>query len=94
MPKLNRSIQNKKEWKDAHPKCMICGNDERETLEVHRITPGKDGGKYNDWNCVSCCGNCHAKIHAHKIKLIGKFTSTSGVVLIAEIDGKEEIIPL
>lgn len=27
--------------------------------EIHRQIPGVMGGKYNGWNCVYLCGDCH-----------------------------------
>ena len=69
---------------------MICGNKEYNLLDTHRWkTEGKDGGKYNNFNCLCTCANCHRLIHAGKITIIGVYNSTSGKVL-NYIDENEE----
>jgi len=87
---------DKKVEKDKCKKCPFCGEEERSTFNIHRWkVEGKDGGKYTKYNSISCCCNCHAKIHAKEIIILGKFFSTAGEVLIyLDEDGKENIIKL
>lgn len=56
--------------------------DDYDLLQVHRILPGEEGGPYTNINTISCCGNCHNKIHSGKIKVIEKKYCTSGRYMI------------
>lgn len=50
-------------------RCAACGEllDDREAIELHRITPGKDGGKYTIDNTVPLHKTCHESVtHAKK----------------------------
>jgi len=82
---------NKKLKKLVDGKCKFCDCSEYELLDTHRIVPGEDGGTYTDFNTVTTCANCHRKIHAGKIKILGKHFSTTGGYLINYIneDGRE-----
>ena len=44
-------------------KCMVSGCDYDITLDIHRLIPGKDGGKYTLENSFIICPNHHAEIH-------------------------------
>lgn len=67
--------------------CYFCGCDEYALLDVHRIIPGKDGGKYsNDYNLIVLCSLCHRKVHADIIKILGKHFSTTGQFIIHYLD--------
>ena len=41
-------------------KCYYCG--EQIPCDIHRIIPGKDGGKYEIGNVISACPNCHRRL--------------------------------
>jgi hypothetical protein len=43
--------------------CMIQGCNYDKTYDVHRLIPGKDGGKYEVGNMFVICPNHHAEIH-------------------------------
>jgi hypothetical protein len=49
-------------------KCEICGF--TEVLEVHRVKPGKRGGKYTIDNVITLCPTCHALITRRKRRLM------------------------
>ena len=85
---------NKKVYKKSQGKCRICGETDYNTLDVHRIIiPGKDGGKYRESNVSSLCANCHRKVHAGEIQILGWHSSTKGRVLhIIREDGKEDFV--
>ena len=85
---------NKKVYKKSEGKCRICGEDDYNTLDVHRaMVPGKDGGKYRKSNSICACANCHRKIHAGEIKILGWYNSTKGEVLhIIREDGEEDFV--
>ena len=59
-------------------KCSICGDDNYSILDCHRIEPGS---KYTEWGILVLCSNCHRKVHAEQIKILGKYNSTGGVVI-------------
>jgi 5-methylcytosine-specific restriction endonuclease McrA len=80
MPKKKRLI-NKVNKKKADKRCKFCNLDDYCVLEVHRINPGSNGGEYTEFNTVTCCSNCHKKVHEGKIKIDRKYYSTSGWVL-------------
>ena len=80
---------NKKQFKHIQKKCIICGEPDYKVLDVHRIKPGKDGGAYTTDNTISCCANCHRKIHDQQIEIDRYYHSTSGRLLRVIIDGKE-----
>ena len=76
-----KNIINKKIKKLIDKKCKFCGQSDYCTLDVHRIKPGSEGGKYIELNCITTCVNCHRKIHDGKIKLDRKYYSTCGWIL-------------
>ncbi len=74
-------------------KCYFCEIDDIDLLDVHRIVPGKDGGKYVKTNEIVVCKHHHAKIHAEKIKILGQYFCSNGCWVINYIDenGQETI---
>lgn len=81
---------NKKQiFKRSHKQCLICEESNYDILDVHRILPGSQGGKYSEWNMVCLCSNCHRKVHSGEIEIQGKYMSTKGVVVKCIIDGKD-----
>lgn len=84
--------KSKKQIKKLFDKrCYLCGEDDYDLLDVHRILEGKDGGEYHEMNTVTVCCLCHRKIHAGKIKVLRKYTTTLGKVLLHYVgeDGVE-----
>ena len=70
---------SKQAFKRRSKFCCICNEDDYDLLDTHRWKiEGKDGGKYNNHNCLCVCSKCHRKIHKNKIKIIGVFNSTAG----------------
>lgn len=69
-------------------KCYLCGTENYEILDAHRIIPGSDGGKYNWFNMLVICSNCHRKVHAGQIKIDRKYLSTSGKWILHYFDEK------
>ena len=55
--------------------CMVDGCSYSKTLDVHRLTQGKFGGKYGFDNIYAICPNHHAELHRGVITLvpIGEF---------------------
>lgn len=76
-----KKLINKAIKKKIDKKCKFCEEDDLCTLDVHRITPGSEGGKYTEHNTVTCCVKCHRKIHNQKIKIDRKYYSTKGWIL-------------
>jgi len=75
--------------------CEICGTRDVETLHKHHIVERTELGTSNHpMNLAIVCANCHNKIHAGLIKIIGPYPSTQlpyGRTLVYEIDGKKNI---
>lgn len=87
MPKRRKHIIDKVAKKRFDGSCKFCGCGVYELLDVHRI---QEGGLYTEQNTVTCCANCHRKVHAGYIKIDRKYHSASGrLVLHYWIDGVE-----
>ena len=65
--KRDYDSSSKKWLKD---KCEICGY--KDILEVHRIKPSCEGGRYIKNNVITLCPNCHSLITKNKKKLVIK----------------------
>jgi hypothetical protein len=88
---MGKRLSKKQLKKRIDKRCYFCGCDDYELLDVHRILPGEEGGKYTDWNMVTTCCMCHRKIHAGKIKVLGRYFSTRGnVIHFIDEDGQEQ----
>lgn len=45
-------------------RCVDCGRTQRgRRLDVHRLVPGRLGGRYTPENCVTLCRKCHRARH-------------------------------
>lgn len=83
------SIQQIKKLCDKE--CYFCGEKEYTLLDAHRIKEGSQGGKYEWWNILVLCSNCHRRIHSELIKILGKYKCSNGTYVIHYIeDGKEK----
>lgn len=71
--------------------CHFCGESDYSLLDVHRIIEGQHGGKYTDFNCVTCCSLCHRKVHSGRIKILGKHYSTAGRYVLHYLEDEQEI---
>ena len=67
-------------------KCYFCSQSDYSLLDVHRILEGKDGGTYHPMNTITVCCLCHRKIHAGKIKVFRKYTTSLGKLVLHYID--------
>lgn len=88
---MRRKLIDKIATKKHQGKCNFCDVDDYQLLDVHRISPGAEGGVYSAANSVVVCSNCHRKIHAGKIKIDRKYFSSSGTYVIhcwIETDGE------
>ena len=85
-----RRLVHKKAKKKLDGKCAFCPCTEYCALDLHRITQGKDGGKYTAGNSVTCCAVCHRKIHDGQITILGKHFSTAGKWVIHYQDNEGE----
>lgn len=82
---------DKKAKKRIDKKCTFCDVAQYELLDLHRIKPGSQGGKYRPGNTVTVCPLHHRMIHAGNIIVKEKRFSTGGYVVICEIDGQERL---
>jgi len=84
---------NKIHFKKSNGKCAICGETDYATLQVHRINPGYNGGKYKFGNCTTICGNCHLKVHASEIIIDRYYLCSDGTEKLRIVkDGIEKFI--
>ena len=72
---MSKKLINKKNKKLYKKKCFFCDVDDYNLLDVHRI---QEGQKYDDFNTLVVCANCHRKIHSSQIKIDRKYKNTSG----------------
>ena len=63
-PRKGNSLERrKKKLKESlGVSCQICGW-KKAPCDLHRIIPGKDGGKYTTDNIMVLCPNCHREKH-------------------------------
>ena len=68
---------------------------EESALHLHHIIERTDINTNNhNFNLAILCSNCHAKVHAKLIKLIGIYPATkppNNRILVYEINGKKNI---
>jgi hypothetical protein len=81
---------NKQVKKKVDRKCWFCPCDDYESLSVHRIIPGSEGGKYTESNTISICENHHRLVHSGRIKILGKYFSSGGRYVLHYIQDNEE----
>lgn len=57
--------------------CEICGESNKSTLHYHHIIERTEPECTDDWgNVCIICANCHNRVHAEEIKIIGIYPST------------------
>jgi 5-methylcytosine-specific restriction endonuclease McrA len=88
--KLTEPLIDKQVFKKIAGKCQICPEDRYELLDVHRIIPGADDGKYTRSNSVCLCSNCHRLVHHGWYTIIGWRNSTAGRVLMVKVGSGDE----
>ena len=75
--------------------CEVCGESNKSVLHSHHIVErGEINSNNNDYNIGIVCSNCHNKIHAGELRIIGVFPGTkppTGRILIYELNGKKNI---
>lgn len=76
--KNNHPFGSKKLRKLIEGKCRLCGEENYNLLDVHRIKEGSDGGKYSYDNTITICVSCHRMHHAGEIKILKWYNSTFG----------------
>lgn len=81
---------NKKSKKHLDKKCCFCGEADYALLDVHRIRPGSEGGKYTNANTLTVCCKCHRKIHASEIIVLGKRLCTNGCHVVHFTENTKE----
>lgn len=78
-------------------KCEIetCNEADPTALHLHHIIERTIVTSSNHpFNLAILCSNCHSKVHAGKIKIVGIYPSTlppNGRTLIYELDGKPNV---
>lgn len=82
---------NKRNFKNRHKECAICGEPKYELLDVHRVVEGQE---YSNGNCLTLCCRCHRSHHSGLIKIKDKRYSTIGTVLVYVDEKGQEITKL
>lgn len=63
--------------------CEVCGFDNPAALHIHHIIPRTDPRSSNNLNNLSVlCSNCHNRVHAGDITIIGVYSGTAGRTLM------------
>jgi hypothetical protein len=92
MPRKKELI-DKEVVKRSAGKCRFCPCSVYAALDVHRIYPGEDGGRYTQDNSVVLCAVCHRYVHAGLIKIDRYYGCTDGSrKLRIERGGQEEFV--
>lgn len=77
--------------KRFHGRCLLCGEDDYAVLHAHRPC---EGGPYQWGNVMTLCANCHMRVHAGRVEVLGRFWSTAGYYVWRVIDeGCERFLP-
>lgn len=63
-------------------RCFFCGETNYEVLDVHRIFPGSEGGRYTEFNSLTTCCKCHRLIHSGEIVVDRKYKTSRGVSIV------------
>jgi hypothetical protein len=87
---MGKRLSKKQIKKRIAGKCYFCDCDDYALLDVHRIVPGEEGGKYTDFNSLVVCSLCHRKLHADRIKVLGRHFSTAGKYVVHYLDENGE----
>lgn len=76
--------------KHVMKRCFFCGDRDYSVLDVHRIVPGEDGGKYTEQNTLVVCCKCHRLVHADKIVIEKKYKTSRPNSIVHFWDNGEE----
>ena len=71
-------------------RCFFCGEDNYALLDVHRIQPGAEKGKYTNFNTLTTCCKCHRLIHSGSIIIDRKYPTTKGTPIVHFWENGEE----
>lgn len=81
---------DKKVFKLSEGKCRICGETDYSVLDIHRIIPGAEGGRYTKQNSTCLCCKCHRKVHDGQIIIDRYYLSTNGRQVLHLFENGEE----
>jgi hypothetical protein len=85
-----KTLINKKIYKLSQGECRICKEKDPALLDVHRLIPGKEGGKYTPQNSSCICCRCHRKVHDGQIIITKYYPSSTGQYLLGIIENGQE----
>jgi hypothetical protein len=63
------SLTVKRVFKEAGSRCPFCGEEDLASLDVHHISPRKNGGSNDFANLLLACKNCHARIESGEVSV-------------------------
>jgi len=87
---MQKKQSRKKIQKLLYNKCFFCENNNQNTLDLHRIIPGCQGGVYTPSNTIVECANCHRRTHSGEIVIDKKYTTTTGKTLVHYFENGKE----
>lgn len=71
--------------------CEVCGESDKSVLHRHHIVEQTELNSTNhDYNTAIVCANCHNKIHAGSLQIIGIWPGTrppTGRILVFKLNG-------
>lgn len=77
----------------AKIECEICGENDKSVLHIHHLIEQHELDCTNHpYNCLVVCSNCHNRIHAQTIEIIGVFPGTkppSGRIIVYKKENGE-----
>lgn len=85
-------MRAKRAKKLAVGRCVLCGEGNPAVLDAHRaLAPG---GRYAWGNVMVACANCHRRMHAGEVEVLGRHPTSAGrhVWRVRE-QGVERFIP-
>jgi hypothetical protein len=82
---------SKKHFKKRAKKCEICGEEDFDLLNCHRI---KEQKEYSNNNCACLCVTCHTLVHRDRIQVFQRKNSSAGKLFhYIDESGKEHFKP-
>lgn len=63
-PKIKSAVLKRDNYR-----CVVCKNADKDSINIHHFIRVADKGQNETQNLVTLCANCHALVHANRIKL-------------------------
>jgi hypothetical protein len=74
--------------------CEVCGEGNRRLLEYHHVIPRRDSRcREDNGNIAILCSNCHTRVHAGEVIIIGVYFTSGGIKALWFNEGEEPPLP-